>query len=251
MPAVGHSVRQKVVAAAAVAALLAGGAFAAVSATGEGNDHPRRSRATVHRLRRHDLAAAAAYLGLSTQQLSAELGSSESLAQVASTRSGKSEQGLVDAIVAARRARLAKTSANLPKRIRVEVNRSGNATSRRAAARRAAAAHRKRTAPSVLGRFTATRHLGATAAHYLGVAPARLRAQLRSGKTLAQIAGATPGKSSAGLLDALVAAKTARLSLALPADAASRARLARKATRVRRRTQALLERKFAGAPSLR
>lgn len=245
MPAVGHSVRQKVVAVAAVAALIAGGAFAAVSATGEGNGHSHRSRAAVHNLRRHDLAAAAAYLGLSLQQLSAELGSSKSLAQIANARSGKSEQGVINAIVAARRAQLAKTSANLPKRIGAEVNRPPNAAARH----RAAAAHDKRTAVDVLSRFTAPGRLGATAAHYLSITPARLRAQLRSGKTLAQIASATPGKSSAGLLAALVATKTTRLSHALPTDAASQARLARKTKRVRKRMETLLARKFAGANS--
>jgi hypothetical protein len=245
MPAVGHSVRQKVVAAAAVAALLAGGAFAAVSATGEGNGHPRRAHA-VHRLHRHDLAAAAAYLGLSPQQLDAELGSSKSLAQVADARSGKSEQGVIDAIVAARRARLAKTSASLPKRVGVEVNRPVKAAARGGAA----GAHGKHAALGLLGRFTSTGRLGAIAARYLGIAPARLRAQLHSGKTLAQIASATPAKSSAGLLDALVVAKTKRLAGALPADAVTRARLARKTKRVHKRMQALLARKFAGAPSL-
>jgi hypothetical protein len=200
----------------------------------------------VHRLRRADLAAAAAYLGLSPQQLTAELGSSKSLAQIADARSGKSEQGVVDAIVAARRSKLEKTSANLPKRIDAEVKRPRSAAARRAGA----AAHGKRTAVDVLSRFSAPGRLGATAAHYLNITPARLRAQLRSGKTLAQIASATPGKSSAGLLDALVAAKTTRLSHALSADAASQARLARKTKRVRKRMDTLLARKFAGAGSL-
>ncbi|HEY2719361.1 MAG TPA: hypothetical protein VGI52_07005 [Solirubrobacteraceae bacterium] len=244
MPGVGHSVRQKVVAAAAVAALLAGGAFAAVSATGESNGHPHRGHA-VHRLRAHDIAAAAAYLGLSPQQLVAQLGSSKSLAQVANARSGKSEQGVIDAIVAARRARLARTSANLPKRIGVEVKRPVVKTGARGSA---AGAHDERPALGVLDRFTASGHLGAIAAHYLGIAPARLRSQLHSGKTLAQIASAT-AKSSAGLLGALVAAKTKRLASALPADAATRARLARKTKRVQKRMQVLLARKFAVAHS--
>ncbi|HTA06556.1 MAG TPA: hypothetical protein VK774_09355 [Solirubrobacteraceae bacterium] len=242
MPAVGHSVRQKVVAAAAVAALLAGGAFAAVSATGESNGHPHRGHA-VHRLRAQDVAAAAAYLGLSPQQLDAQLDSSKSLAQLADARSGKSEQGVIDAIVAARRARLAKTSANLPKRIGAEVKRPIV----EAGAHGVAGARSKRTALGMLGRFTASGRPGAIAAHYLGIAPARLRFQLHSGETLAQIASATPAKSSAGLLDALVAAKTKRLAGARPADAATRARLARKTKRVHKRMQVLLARKFAGA----
>ena len=50
-------------------------------------------------------------------------------------------------------------------------------------------------------------------------------------------------------IDALVAAKTKRLAGALPADAATRARLARKTKRVQKRMQVLLARKFAGAAS--
>ena len=43
------------------------------------------------------------------------------------------------------------------------------------------------------------------AATYLGATVDALRTQLQSGKTLAQIANATSGKSAAGLIDALVA----------------------------------------------
>jgi hypothetical protein len=43
------------------------------------------------------------------------------------------------------------------------------------------------------------------AATYLGTTADALRTQLQSGKTLAQIANATSGKSAAGLIDALVA----------------------------------------------
>jgi hypothetical protein len=43
------------------------------------------------------------------------------------------------------------------------------------------------------------------AASYLGTTADALRAQLQSGKTLAQIADATSGKSAQGLIDALVA----------------------------------------------
>jgi hypothetical protein len=47
-----------------------------------------------------------------------------------------------------------------------------------------------------------------TAASYLGLTEAQLRAQLQSGKSLADIAKATPGKTVAGVEDALVAAAT-------------------------------------------
>ena len=47
----------------------------------------------------------------------------------------------------------------------------------------------------------------ATVTSYLGISTQKLFTQLRSGKTLAQIADATSGKSAAGLIDALVAAE--------------------------------------------
>lgn len=48
----------------------------------------------------------------------------------------------------------------------------------------------------------------AAAATYLGTTKAELQTQLKSGKTLAQIAKATDGKSVAGLVSAIVAAET-------------------------------------------
>ncbi len=52
----------------------------------------------------------------------------------------------------------------------------------------------------------------AAAAGYLGISRAELRKELGSGKTLAQIAAATPGRSEAGLVAALSAAARRRLS---------------------------------------
>jgi hypothetical protein len=63
--------------------------------------------------------------------------------------------------------------------------------------------------------------LGA-AATYLGLTAPQLAEQLRSGKTLAQIAGATDGKSVDGLVDALVAAGKQRLESAVSAGRLTR-----------------------------
>jgi len=98
-----RSLRQKVIAAAAVAVLLAGGALAAVSATGQTNSRKTRSARlarTVQRRASRDLATAAGYLGLSSGQISSELRSGKTLAQIAAATPGKSEQGLIDALVA-------------------------------------------------------------------------------------------------------------------------------------------------------
>lgn len=46
---------------------------------------------------------------------------------------------------------------------------------------------------------------------YLGLTGAQIRAQREAGKTLGQIADATPGKSRAGLIAALVAAENAHI----------------------------------------
>ena len=59
-------------------------------------------------------------------------------------------------------------------------------------------------------------HLGvASAATYLGMSQTALRSELKSGKTLAEIAGSTPGKSVAGLKAALTTAETTRLNAAV------------------------------------
>ncbi|HEX6987090.1 MAG TPA: hypothetical protein VF170_17055 [Planctomycetaceae bacterium] len=55
----------------------------------------------------------------------------------------------------------------------------------------------------------------ASAATYLGISRSDLLTQLRSGKTLAQVAAATSGKSAAGLVDALVADAKAQLAQAV------------------------------------
>lgn len=53
------------------------------------------------------------------------------------------------------------------------------------------------------------------AAQYLGITHAALRSERRSGKSLAQIAASTPGKSVAGLQAAIIAAAKTRLAAAV------------------------------------
>ncbi len=60
------------------------------------------------------------------------------------------------------------------------------------------------------------------ASAYLGVPVSQLRAELAGGKTLAQIANATPGKSAAGLVAALVSAVSERRSNATAGNAQAR-----------------------------
>jgi hypothetical protein len=59
--------------------------------------------------------------------------------------------------------------------------------------------------------------LGTTVTSYLGLQPGEIRADLRTGQTLAQIANATPGKSASGLVDAITAAVKTKLDAAVAA----------------------------------
>src|SRR5207244_8453290 len=64
-------------------------------------------------------------------------------------------------------------------------------------------------------------------ASYFGVTKAALQTQLKAGKTLAKIASATSGKSTAGLVAALVSADTARLDAQVKAGKLTKAQEAR------------------------
>jgi hypothetical protein len=225
--------RQKVVAGAAVAVLAAGGAIAAVSATGQSSANKQRVAAG----RARDLATAAAYLGTSTSALSSELRSGKTLAQIA-TDDGKSTDGLIAALEASKRARLAKTASRLSTRVNNEVNRPGGPVGGPESA-----AERLRLL------FATPRHLGEAAASYLGTSAAALEAELRSGKTLAQIAEATAGKSTAGLIDALVAAEQRTPLNIRTAARLSAKRRALREQRVTRHATRLTQRKFVAAGS--
>jgi hypothetical protein len=91
------------------------------------------------------------------------------------------------------------------------------------------------------GRPSATGEL-ALAADYLGMTRTQLQKELQSGRTLAQIAKATSGKSAAGLVDALVRARAARLSAAVGAQKLSRATEQRRLASLRRRIEARVKR---------
>jgi hypothetical protein len=155
---------------------------------------------------RGPLATASSYLGIPASQLRGELQSGKSLAQIANATSGKSSAGLVSVLLAAGREKLTKAQTSLPKRVNALVDRVRVLRQRPAAAR------------------------------YLGLRPGQLGRELRSGKTLAQIASATPGRSVAGLIDAIVAARKpaldARVAAGRLTQAKADARLAKLRSRV-------------------
>jgi energy-converting hydrogenase Eha subunit B len=218
--------KRKLALAVAIIAIVSGASIAAVSATGQGTPtKPGHARHAGRRGAGRLLALAAGYLGLSPTQLSSELRSGKTLAQIANATSGKSEAGLIQAIVFARKAKLAKSAANLPNRVSAEVNRP-------------------------LRRMAATRTKTRGGAHaaardYLGLPAAQLRSELLAGKTLAQIADTTAGKSEAGLIEAIVAVKSGRLSAAVSAGRLTKASESARLTRLTARVKAIVNRKHA------
>jgi len=163
-----------------------------------------------------DFQAAATYLGLSQAVLQTDLQSGQTLAQVANATSGKSSSGLIAALVAAEQTELSaavtagkltqaqadQVSANLTARVTNLVN-------------GVRPAHRDHEGLGRAGRGGADDF--AVAATYLGLSQSVLQMDLQSGQTLAQVANATSGKSSSGLIAALVAAKRTELSAAVTA----------------------------------
>jgi hypothetical protein len=210
--------RRRVALTVAVVAVLAGGTAVALGAT-TAPKHARTARhARVHtrgERRQGIIQAAAGYLGLAPSQLGEQLRQGKSLAQIAAATPGKTEAGLVAAIVEAVKAKIPSPPADLETRVKAIVNRS------------------PRTELARHARLGSRRHgaLRTAALSYLGITRHQLIEQLKSGKTLAQVADSTPGKSAAGLtgvllgtfkgkLDARVAAhqlsksaETARLAL--------------------------------------
>ena len=196
---------------------LAAGSFVAANSTatagtarGLGHGAPGRGH--------DDIAAAAAYLGITQDALVTQLQSGKTLAQVANATSGKSAAGLIDAMVAAEQAEIAaavkagqltqaqadQMTANLKAHETAEVNGTFHG-------------HGGPGGPGGPHGGHGPGDALAAAATYLGVSQSALLTQLQSGKTLAQIAEGTSGKSTAGLVAALVAAEKAELATAVKA----------------------------------
>jgi hypothetical protein len=193
---------------------LAGGSTALAS---KSNGHTKGTIAAPRGGHRpsDELDAAASYLGTTVAGLRTQLEAGKTLAQVATATSGKTTAGLIAALVTAEKTEIA-----------AEVT-----------AGRLTQAEADQITPALTQRFTdfvnGTRPVGGPprggfghgpgpgldgAASYLGISESSLFTQLRSGKTLAQIADATAGKSSAGLIDALLAAATKQLGSQAPSD---------------------------------
>lgn len=187
-----------------------------------------------------ELAAASSYLGVARTDLITQLQAGKTLALIAETTSGKSAPGLVDALVAAEKTELdAAVKAD-----------------------RITQAQEDRIVPALTARFTALlnktrpargsggpdlrhgRRRGrlAAAATYLGITERTLATQLQGGKSLAQVADATSGKSAAGLIDALVARRMAKVDAALRASRITQAQHDQIVARLKARVTALVNR---------
>ena len=242
---------KKLIAGAAVILLLGGASAAALTATGQSKRHSARASRPAHAFARlggaRDLSTAASYLGISTAQLAGKLKSGQSLAEIADATPGRSAAGLIEALVTAKRAALAKIAAKLPQRVRAEVQRPGGPRAAAAVARGRGAAHRARGHARVAPahRRIATPGFRA-AAGYLGISAAQLQSELESGRTLASIASATGGKSESGLIDVIVAAKREVLAAARAAGSITAEREKATAANLHERISKLVKRSFAG-----
>jgi hypothetical protein len=200
-----------------IAALALGGTALAAKGHSQSKRAASAARADAHHGPGDDLDAAAAYLGSTTDALLTQLQAGKTLAQVADATSGKSTAGLIAALVTHEKAEL------------VDAVKAGRLTQAQADTIGSTLTQRftdfvngVRPAMGPGGRGGPGHdHHGdgiQVAATYLGISLDSLRTQLQAGKTLAQIANATSGKSASGLIDALVADATTRFGANAPSD---------------------------------
>jgi hypothetical protein len=220
---------------AVVLAAFAGASIAAVTATGQ-SGHPatvvevdsvRPAPVSADPSRLPDptrLQDAATYLGISVEQLKAELGEGKSLAQIAAATPGKSESGLIETLVEQRRQHIAKEAETLPKRVKAAVAKPGGPGS------------------------GAGGGMLEVARTYLGISATQLTKDLRSGETLGAIAESTPGHSREGLGRALLAAREQQLESAALAGKLSAAAKQTRLAHAHRRVERILSRTHHTGP---
>jgi hypothetical protein len=184
--------RRNILLGLAAAAVIAG-VIIAITSSGGHDRHPHHGLA-ARSSGAGEVGLTAEYLGIGVQQLHAKLRAGESTAEMAEATPGKSAAGLVADLLAHRRRAILAAG-------------GGPAEQQQALARERA---------QIVAQTNHSRGRNGTAqtaADYLGISEAAVRRQLRTGRSLAQIA-ADAGKSRAGLVDALVAVKAKRLRTA-------------------------------------
>ena len=176
------------------------------------------------------LRAAAAYIGMSRAALVKDARAGQTLAQIA-TAHGRTVAGLKSAMLAALKSRLdAAVSAKklTPAQAQARLARADTILDRIVNAR--------------LGRVAlrpARARLLNISARYIGVTPKALRAELKAGSSLAQVAGAH-GKSVSGLKDALLKRFEQRLDTARAAGRISAADVQTRLARISARLDRLI-----------
>jgi hypothetical protein len=226
-----HTRSKKVLAAAGATLAVAAGAGGALAAGGKPARGPAGHRGP---------AAIASYLGLTPAQLREQLGSGRTLAQIAVAQ-GKTVAGLENAIYADVQAHLDQAVAKhrltkaqeqtLLVRLKSRLDDLVN-----------------HAFPQAAGARLGLRgpRLGAAVSAYLGITPAQLRTELRSGRSLAQIAVAH-GKTAAGLKAAILAKVKARLDRAVAGKRLTTAQEQRVLDRLSAHLDQLVDRARVGA----
>ena len=211
---------RKAFATIAAAALLVGGVSAGTAGAGKG--HGQGSL----------LRAAAQYIGVSRADLVREGRGGQTLAQIASAH-GKTTAGLKAAMLAPVKVKLdAAVSAG---KVSAQQSRARLVRAERLIERMVngkAGASKQRAAKSRLLNVSA---------RYIGLSPKALRAELKAGKSLAQVAAAH-GKTAAGLKEALLKPVKARLARAVASGRVTAASAEAKLARLSSRLDALINR---------
>jgi len=123
---------------------------------------------------------------------------------------------------------------------------AGRITPDRAAALKARVAAGRLHAARPLAADRALRAGANAAEDYLGISAVTLRTDLASGKTLAQIASTTPGKTADGLKAAVLATAKSRLDAAVASGAITGAQESTRLARLSTRLDVLLSRTWVG-----
>ncbi len=209
-----------VIAAVLIATLGGGG-----GGKGAGGGHDRRARIARHaggaRNAQSDNELAAAYLGISPEALRRRLRRGETLNEVAESTPGRSPRELMRTVLAYRAAELRKAGLT----------------------RAQAQEQEQRLREKLTRKLHRTRRLGAAlapASRYLGIDEARLRAQLRSGRTIAQVAAAH-GHSREELLAGLMRVRERRLAAQRRAGTITAAEERKALALMRRRAERLID----------
>jgi hypothetical protein len=225
--------RRRIALGVALAAVLVGGTAVALGATTAPTHRrgTRQQRTHARGEKRHSMIqAASAYLGLPPAAIAEQLHQGKSLAEIAAATPGKTEAGLIAAMTEAVKQKFATPPAELEARVKAIVNRTPGTEKTRHA------------------RLGGRRHgaLRAALLAYLGITRHELIQQLKTGKTIAQVADATPGKSVTGLTEALLATFTTKLDAKVAAKEMSKSAESAKVTLLRARISRLLAQTHIG-----